>query len=129
VKIKLYNILYLLNKDKTDILSKMGQTPFDDGVTTFRVMKNIQSIAAELNSFESVRQKMVEKLGIENKETQKIEILPNTPQMEEYLKQMTAMSQEEIDINILLLNPAHLNGISPIELMQIDWMLMQEESK
>jgi hypothetical protein len=129
VKIKLYNILYLLNKDGTDVLSKMAKTSFDDGVTIFRVMKNIQNIAAELKSFEAIRQGVVEKLGVENKETQKIEILPNTPQMEEYLKQMNAMAQDEIDINIFMLNPEYLKGFTPVELMQIDWMLIQEEVK
>jgi hypothetical protein len=127
LKIKLYNISFLLTKDKTDVLSKMAGITFEDGVTSFRIMRNIQNISVELQTFESSRQKLVRQYGVENSETKIIEVLPNTPQMEEYLKQYNAMIQEEIEINILLLNPIHLKGFSPVELMQIDWMI--EEPK
>jgi hypothetical protein len=126
VKLKLYNILYLLNKDKSDILSKLGETQIEDGVTAFRLMRNIKNIAVELTNFESARQKLVLQYGTKKEGTDKIEILPNTPQMEEYLKQLNKLSQEELEINILLLNPQYLKGFKPLELFQIDWMLQDE---
>ena len=121
MKIKLFHIL-----NSKDALNILGAKSFDDGVTCYRLARNIKNLNIELDNFEKIRTELIKKYG-EEKRDGEIEVRESNKN--EYIKQLDAILQQEIDIDILLLNPSKIIGVSPFNLIPIDWMLNAEEEE
>ena len=119
MKIKLFYIL----KSK-DILEKLGSMKFDDGLTCYKIARNIKNINPELANFENIKKDLITKYG--NKEGDNITVSQDN--MDEYNKQINEILQQEIEINILPLSPEKLSGISPFDFLALDFMLVSEQT-
>ena len=119
MKVKLLNIV----NSKT-VIEKMGEVSSYDGKTAYQVAKNIKEIASELESFDKARNAMVIKYG-EERDDGNIEVTKDN--MEMFNKEIFELLDVDAEINILLLNPEKITGLSPFELIAIDWMLESEK--
>jgi predicted glycosyl hydrolase (DUF1957 family) len=122
VKIKLLDIL-----NSKEVLGEMGKKKDFDGLTSYKVARNIRNINIELENFEKVKTELIRKYG-EKKENGSIEVLESNK--DEYLKQLSEILQEEINIDVMQISPEKLFGVSPFELMSLDWMIeIEKEAK
>jgi hypothetical protein len=122
VKIKLLDIL-----NSKEVLGEMGKKKDFDGLTSYKVARNIRNINIELENFEKVKTELIRKYG-EKKEDGSIEVLESNK--DEYLKQLSEILQEEINIDVMQISPEKLFGVSPFELMSLDWMIeIEKEAK
>jgi hypothetical protein len=121
VKIKLFYIL----KSK-DTLNILGAKNFDDGITSYKLALNIKNLNIELNKFEKVKTELIKKYGKENKDGN-TQVLPINK--DKYSKELDEILQRETDIDILFLDPSKIVGISPFQILSIEWMIKTEEGK
>ena len=113
--------LIVLLKSK-DILAKVGEISFQDGLTGYRVYKNISNINKELENFDNFIKTLIEKYG----EKQVDGSMKVVKYKDEYNKSLQPILEEEVEIEITKINPKTLGGLSPFEIMGIEWMLEQE---
>jgi len=115
MKIKLFEIV-----DSISVLNKL-QVQELPAKTAYKVQKNIKEITEEIQEFETIRTKLVEKYSKENKDG--IKYIPEE-NMEKANIELTELLQEEIEINISKININDLSfRISPLDLAKIDWMI------
>jgi hypothetical protein len=108
VKIKLIDIL-----NSIETLEKLNQERFEDGITSYRVARNIKNINIELEHIDKAKNMLIEKYGEREKR-------------DTYNKEVNSLLEEEIELNILQISPAKLSGHSPMEFLSIYWMLCEE---
>lgn len=118
MKIKLLDIL-----NSKDVLIKLGDTVFNDGLTSYKIARNIKKVNPEIETFELAKKNLIEKYGKKEGDT---EPLPQK-NIDEYNMQMNEILAQEVDIDVSFISPAKLSEISPFELMAIDWMLESEQ--
>lgn len=109
--------LIVLLKSK-DILEKVGCISFKDGLTSYRVYKNISNINKELENLEHFMNTLIEKYG-EKQDDGSTKIV----KYDEYNKSLQPVLDEDVEIEITKINPETLNGLSPFDIMGIEWML------
>jgi hypothetical protein len=114
VKIKLIDLI-----NSREILIKLASSRLEDGLTSLKLARNTKNINAELKIFDDVRNNLLLKYG-EKKENGMVEV--SAFNAEEYNKQMKEILEQEIDIDILLLNPEKTPGFSAMELLPIEWI-------
>ncbi len=121
MKLKLLDIL-----NSKNILEKLGERKDFDGLTTLKISRNIDKLNPERVKFDEVNRELIIKLGekkeveIEGKKEERYQVLPTN--MDEYFKQLNEILQQEMEIDILLLDPIKITGFSPLELMAVQWM-------
>ena len=118
MKIKLLDIL-----NSKEVLIKLGDTSFSDGLTSYKIARNIKKINPEIETFEVSKKNLIQKYGKKEGDT---EPLPQKS-IDEYNMQMNEILAQEVDIDVSFISPEKLSGISPFELMAIDWMLEAEQ--
>lgn len=118
MKIRLVDIL-----NSKDILNKLASIKLEDGVTSFKLAHNSNKINPELIAFEKIKEDLIITYG-EKKEGDIIEV----PQKnrDEYNKQIIKLLEQELELDILLIDPAKISGISPGELMPVEWLFKLE---
>jgi hypothetical protein len=119
VKLKISELL-----NSTAILDKLMSEQFDDGLIAYKLARNIKLIDNELIHYEAARKALLEKHGEKNKDN-KLEV--PVPKRDEFTKQLNEILAQEIDINILTINPEKLSCHSPLEFLSIEWMLEMNE--
>jgi hypothetical protein len=112
-----------LNSEQT--LDKLSKESLADGVTTYKLTRNIRVLTEEVVSFNEARQKLIERYG--EKKEESIEIPPSN--RDAFLKELNELFNQEIDVNILTINPEKLPGHSPLEFLTVEWMLELSEEK
>ena len=121
MKIKLFRIL-----KARKILSELGERKDFDGLTSLQISRNIDKIEPEGIKFDKANNDLIIKLGekkeveIEGKKEEGYQVPP--AKMDEYFKQLNEMTEIEIELDILLLDPARISGFSPMELLAIEWL-------
>jgi hypothetical protein len=121
MKVKLFNLL-----DSKNIIEKLGLMTFNDGVTSYRLYKNIKIIGAELEDIEKARLELVKRYGTP-KENGDIEVLDD--KKDAYFKEFNIVLEQEVEINILPINPEKLSGISAFDLLLVEWMFEPENKE
>ena len=126
MKIKLFKLM-----NAKDTLQKMGETNFDDGVTCYKIARNISSLNPEFENFEKTKEGLIKNYGepTKNEETgEDTGIMVTDENMEEFQKQMKDILEQDIEVNIVPINPEKIKGFKPLELMLVEWMLEEEKS-
>jgi len=119
VKIKLLDIL-----NSKEVLKKLGDMAFNDGLVCYKIARNIKNINPEIENFEIIRKDLILKYGKKEGDTEPL----SQENVDEYNKQINEILQQELEINILQIAPEKFSGISPVQLMSIDWMLESEQT-
>ena len=115
MKLKLIDML-----NANDILEKLSIIKFADGVTSYKLLRNIKNISAELTHFYEIKNKLIEQYG--NKKNDGSYEVP-VSNRDEFMKQLNELLQQEVEINVLTINPEKLSGYSPVDFLAIDWMI------
>jgi hypothetical protein len=118
VKIKLIDIL-----NSIETLEKLNQERFEDGITSYRVARNIKNINIELEHIDKAKNMLIEKYG--ERDDKGAMSIPKEKR-DTYNKEVNSLLEEEIELNILQISPAKLSGHSPMEFLSIYWMLCEE---
>lgn len=112
MKLKLIDLL-----NSVEILEKLKNEKFEDGVTTFKIARNIKRVNEELSLFYQAKESILTEFGIKNNEKIPVE------KRDEFTKAINNILAQTIDIDILQINPSKISGYSPMEILFIDWML------
>ena len=123
------NIKLITLLDSKMVLEKMGNSKEYDGVTNYKIARNISVVNPELTNFEKAQNELIEKYGAKLKdkdgnETKEMKV--TSVNMDIFAKEVTEILETEFDLDILLINPEKITGLSPFEMMAIDWMLKLE---
>lgn len=114
-----------------EALNKLNNAHGMSSVVAFRIGKNIKAIESEVKVFDDVRTKLLEELAnkdengepIINKETNNYDIPQN--QLQKIIQEIDNLQNEEISIDIKKVSIEDISqaGLSPKELMSIEFML------
>lgn len=124
MKIKLFRIL-----NSMKVLSELGKIKDFDGLTALKISRNTDKLEPEQIKFDKIHRELITKLG-EKKAgaTPEEDMIIVTPEnRDEYSKQVNEMVEQEIEVDILLLDPTKINGFSPVEILSIEWMFEIKE--
>jgi hypothetical protein len=120
MKIKAIDIL-----NSKEVLTKLGSVKFEDGITSYKLIRNIKNIGFEMDNLERAKAELFIKYGTRDKDTTKI---PDDKK-DQFLKELNALLGMEVEIDILPISPEKISGFSPFELMPIDWMFEIEKKE
>jgi len=120
MKIKAIEIL-----NSKDVLTKLGSTKFEDGITSYKLIRNIKNIGFELDNLERAKTEVFLKYGTKEKDTTKI---PNDKK-DQFFKELNNLLGMEVEVDILLISPEKISDFSPFELMPVDWMFEIEKKE
>jgi hypothetical protein len=108
------------------ILSELGERKDFDGLTALKLSRNIDNLVPEHTKFEKVKNDLIIKYGEKKKEMfegKEQEVTRVTDaNIDEYTKQINEMVAQEIEVDILLLDPSKISGVSPRDLLPLEWM-------
>lgn len=114
-----------------EALNKLNNAHGMSSVVAFRIGKNIKAIESEVKVFDDVRTKLLEELAnkdengepIINKETNNYDIPQD--QLQKIIQEIDNLQNEEISIDIKKVSIEDISqaGLSPKELMSIEFML------
>ena len=107
-----------------EVLIKIGNSSAYDAVTAYTVARNISLLNIELETFDKSRIELIKKYGEEQDDGNTSVLKDKIP---EYNRELSELLNLEIEINITMINPEKLTGLTPFDMMAIDWMLELNE--
>ncbi|MCK9371386.1 hypothetical protein M0R04_15840 [Candidatus Dojkabacteria bacterium] len=122
MKVKLLDLL-----TSKPVLQMIGESKEYDGVTTYKIGRNIDVINPELIRFEKSQKDLFEKysetvVDESGEETKKI---PDE-KLNDANKDLEEITESEVELDIMYINPEKFGGLSAVEMMAIDFMLKLE---
>jgi len=99
----------------------------NEGHVAFKLARNIRNIDAEITEFNNQARKIVERFGIQDEGNPNIFRITDANK-EKYIEEMEKLSNTEIDINLVQINPKDLHEASAFDLIAIYYMLDTEEA-
>ena len=122
MKVKLIDLL-----NSKLVLKKIGESKDYDGVTCYKISRNIDIANPEFARFEKHQAELFEKYAESTKDEsgEEIKRIPDE-KTGDADKELFEIVESEIELDIMYINPEKLTGLSPLEMMAIYWMLKLE---
>jgi len=122
MKVKLMGLL-----NSKPVLQKIGESKEYDGVTTYKIGRNIEMINPELIRFEKSQKDLFDKYAktIKTEDGEEIKKVPSE-KIDDANKELAEITESEVELDIMHISPEKLTGLSALEMMAIDWMLKLE---
>jgi len=122
MKVKLLDLL-----NSKPVLQIIGESKEYDGATTYKIGRNIDTVNPELIRFEKYQKELFEKYSeiVVNESGEEARRIPDE-KLNDANKDLDAITESEVELDIMYISPEKIIGLSPFEMMAIDWMLKLE---
>ena len=107
-----------------DALIKIGENSTYDAVTAYKIAKNIANVDLEIQRFETSRDNLIRKYGEKQDENM---ISVRQDKIPEFNKEFSELLELEIEVDITMINLEKMSGLTPFDMIAIEWMLELEE--
>ncbi len=116
------NLEQMLNAEQTLVKISQANLPT---LTAWRLLKTIQQIQKECNTFREFRANKIKEYGVFDEQINDYILNKDNPNFNKFLEDLTPLLQEQSDISIVKINIEDLKetNLTIQELASIDWLI------